>query len=210
MFNDETYYKALLSHDSRFDGIFFIGVTSTHIYCRPICRVKVPQQKNCRFFLNAASAEQAGFRPCMRCRPELSPDSPIQNNHTAKTAARLIDKGFLQEKTLKDLAQEVLLSQRHLRRSFQEYWGVSPVAYAQTKKLLLAKQLLSETALSVTTIAFSAGFSSLSRFNELFKTRYKLSPRDLRKQVEKKITLKRCNFLSIIVYPLHGLSFYVS
>lgn len=176
------YYRALLSRDPRFDGTFFTGVTSTGIYCRPICKVRTPKEEHCRFFKTAAAAEQAGFRPCLKCRPELAPGNARidHSDNLASRAAHLIDAGFLQENSLTELAKQLHVSDRHLRRTFQRYWEVSPIAYAKTQKLLLSKQLLNDTSLPISAIAFAAGFESISRFNAAFKTQYRLSPSALR------------------------------
>ncbi|MDR2108705.1 MAG: helix-turn-helix domain-containing protein, partial [Coriobacteriales bacterium] len=177
-------YAALSSHDARFDGRFFVGVTSTGIYCRPVCRAKLPREENCRFFSSAAAAEAAGFRPCMRCRPELAPGLAAVDaqGSLARRAATLIDEG-LTTVSLPRLAAAVGTSERHLRRVFEAEFGVSPVQYLQTRRLLLAKSLLTDTRLPVTQVAFAAGFKSVRRFNELFRERYRLQPRDLRKSV---------------------------
>ncbi len=171
-------YAALLARDQRFDGRFFVGVTSTGIYCRPICNVRAPKRENCRFFDHAAAAEAAGFRPCLRCRPELAPglaavDSP---SRLAWAAAARIEAGELDEGGLSGLASRLGITDRHLRRVFGEHFGVTPVAYAQTQRLLLAKRLLADTALPLTEIAFAAGFGSVRRFNALFLGHYGLAP----------------------------------
>jgi AraC family transcriptional regulator, regulatory protein of adaptative response / DNA-3-methyladenine glycosylase II len=175
-------YRVLTARDSRFDGQFFVGVTSTKIYCRPICRVRVPLQKNCRFYAHAAQAEQAGFRPCLRCRPELAPHylsvghGPALALHTM----RAIQRGELIHGNFVRLAQSLGVTDRHLRRVFQSYSGVSPVQYLQTSRLLLAKQLLCDSNLSMTEIAFASGFQSLRRFNASFVEHYRLQPGALR------------------------------
>lgn len=175
-------YKALLSRDSRFDGRFFVGVRSTGIYCRPVCRVRAPRPDSCRYYDNAAAAEAAGFRPCLRCRPELAPglsliDSP---DALAVAAARLIDAGSGAE-GMAALAGRVGVGERHLRRVFQARFGVTPIAYAQTQRLLLAKRLLSDSAMPMAELALAAGFSSLRRFNALFRERYRMAPSALRR-----------------------------
>jgi AraC family transcriptional regulator of adaptative response / DNA-3-methyladenine glycosylase II len=179
-------YRALTSRDARFDGVFFVGVTSTGIYCRPICPVKAPQQKNCRFFSSAESAEKSGFRPCLRCRPELAPgNAPVDHAHrVANLMAQRIDEGLLEDGAgLEDIAKDFQLSSRQLRRIIQKELGVSPIELLQTRRLLLAKQLLTESKLSVTEIAFASGFSSLRRFNHAFLAQYRMPPSRLRKQV---------------------------
>jgi AraC family transcriptional regulator of adaptative response / DNA-3-methyladenine glycosylase II len=178
-------YKALLARDSRFDGIFFVGVTSTGIYCRPICPVKPPKEKNCRFYNNAQEAEQAGFRPCLRCRPELAPgNAPVDaSQRIAHQIVRRIEEGTIDEKAaLEEIAGEFELSSRQVRRIIQKELGVPPIQLLLTRRLLLAKQLLTETKLPVTEIAFASGFSSLRRFNDAFSSRYGMPPTRLRKK----------------------------
>jgi AraC family transcriptional regulator, regulatory protein of adaptative response / DNA-3-methyladenine glycosylase II len=182
-------YQALLSRDRRFDGRFFVGVSTTGIYCRPICRVRAPKASSCQFYGTAAAAEAAGFRPCLRCRPELAPgvsliDSP---DALAGAAARMLDAGAGQD-GLSELAQRVGVGERHLRRVFQAHLGVTPIAYAQTQRLLLAKRLLTETRLPIAQVAEMAGFRSLRRCNALIRERYRLSPSDLRRQVSNRVS----------------------
>lgn len=176
-------YRALTARDPRFDGIFFVGVTSTGIYCRPVCRARTPRRPNCRFFSNAAAAERMGFRPCLRCRPELAPGaSQIEATSVlAEVAARRIAAGALNEGSVDLLARELSVTSRHLRRSVQQHLGVSPIELATTHRLLLAKRLLHETALPVTQVAFASGFESARRFNDAFKRRYRLAPGQLRR-----------------------------
>ncbi len=191
-----TLYEAFMAHDRRFDGRFFTAVKTTGVYCRPVCRVRMPKPQNCLFFSSAAAAEHAGYRPCLKCRPELAPGVAgiDSESRIAQAAAELIDAGFLQDTSLANLATHLHITDRHMRRNFQAYWGVSPVAYAQTHKLLLAKQLLTETSLPVTGVAYSSGFDSLSRFNSLFKSHYRLSPSRFRQQTSpsKEATLTLC------------------
>ncbi len=192
-------YLALKARDARFDGCFFTGVTSTGIYCRPVCRVKTPKRENCRFFPHAAQAEQAGFRPCLRCRPELAPASPehgqalaepawsIQDasNILALQAAKMLDspQGCAQSTPgVGQLALRLGISDRHLRRIFQDRFGVSPLQYLQTRRLLSAKQLLTDTALPVAQVAALSGFSSVRRFNAAFAAHYALNPGRLRRE----------------------------
>ncbi|HEV2471977.1 MAG TPA: DNA-3-methyladenine glycosylase 2 [Chthonomonadales bacterium] len=181
--DEDVCYEALRAHDARFDGLFYVGVTSTGIYCRPVCTAKMVLRKNCRFFKTAAAAERAGFRPCLRCRPELAPGAaPVDAaGRLASAAANRIDEGALSTGRLQDLAEELGVSARHLRRVMQSAFGVSPIQLAQTQRLLLAKRLLTDSALSITEIAFASGFSSLRRFNALFSERYRLNPTQLRK-----------------------------
>ena len=178
-------YQALAARDPRFDGIFFVGVTSTGIYCRPICPVKTPKAANCRFFDTAQETEQAGFRPCLRCRPELAPGSaPVDDSQRiAQLIVQRLEEGKLDAQAgLEDIADQFELSSRQIRRIVQKELGVAPIQLLLTRRLLLAKQLLTETALPVTEIAFASGFSSLRRFNDAFSTRYRMPPTRLRKK----------------------------
>ena len=173
-------YRALLSRDTRFDGVFFTGVKTTGIYCRPVCRVKTPRASSCTFFPNAAAAEAAGYRPCLRCRPELAPYALQQN--LAYAVWQRIAAGALNNGDLESLSREVGLSSRQLRRVLQEHFGVSPVELAQTQRLLFAKKLLQETHLPMTELAYAAGFGSLRRFNALFAERYGMAPSAVRRE----------------------------
>src|SRR6187431_2660682 len=178
-------YKALTARDTRFDGVFFVGVTSTHIYCRPICPAKTPKEANCRFFATPQEAEQAGFRPCLRCRPELAPGSaPVDDaQRVAQLIVQRLEDGHLEgDAGLEDIAGQFELSSRQIRRIVQKELGVPPMQLLLTRRLLLAKQLLTETSLPVTEIAFASGFSSLRRFNDAFSARYRMPPSRLRKQ----------------------------
>jgi AraC family transcriptional regulator of adaptative response / DNA-3-methyladenine glycosylase II len=179
-------YRALVAHDARFDGRLYVGVTSTGIYCRPVCRVRTPQQRNCRFFANAPSAEAAGFRPCLRCRPELAPGLSLVDSPQvlAAAAARLIDAAARagEDVYLPHIAQRLGVTDRHLRRLFAAVHGVSPIDYLTTQRLLLAKQLLTDTPLPVTQVALASGYASLRRFNDAFATRYRMSPTALRRE----------------------------
>lgn len=185
LLDEQRCYQALKAHDARFDGRFFVGVCSTRIYCRPVCSSKIPRQENCRFFPSGAAAESAGFRPCLRCRPELAPGNAAvdASARLAQGAASLIDDGLLNDTGVDDLAMRLGVSDRHLRQVFQSEFGVSPVEFAQTQRLLLAKRLLTDTALSATEVAMASGFGSLRRFNTLFKARYRLNPTQLRSAV---------------------------
>lgn len=179
------HYAALVARDARFDGRFFVGVTSTGIYCRPVCRVRTPKAANCLFFDHAAAAEQAGFRPCLRCRPERAPgQAPIDaSSRLAWAAAQRIQAGELDEHGMEGLAARLGITDRHLRRVFADAFGVSPIDYAQTQRLLMAKRLLADTSLPVTEVALAAGFGSLRRFNTLFQERYGLAPSQLRRNM---------------------------
>lgn len=179
-------YRALTARDARFDGVFFVGVTSTRIYCRPVCRAKTPREGNCRFFSNAAAAERAGFRPCLRCRPELAPgNAPVDAGMVlAERAARAIAAGALNGASVETLADSLGVTGRHLRRAVVQHLGVSPIDLATTHRLLLAKRLLHESTLPVGQVAFAAGFDSLRRFNAAFKARYRLTPAALRREAD--------------------------
>lgn len=183
-------YLALKARDARFDGRFFTGVTSTGIYCRPVCRVKTPKRENCRFFGHAAQAERAGFRPCLRCRPELAPAAlawSIQDASAilAHQAARLLDEPDAwpsEAPTVELLAGRLGVSDRHLRRIFEAQFGVSPIQYLQTRRLLTAKQLLADTNLPITQVALISGYASVRRFNAAFSEHYGLNPTQLRRE----------------------------
>ncbi|MFK7954746.1 MAG: Ada metal-binding domain-containing protein [Lysobacterales bacterium] len=175
-------YRALQSHDARFDGRFFVGVKTTGIYCRPVCRARLPLQKNCTFFNNAPAAERSGFRPCLRCRPETAPgwSTTDISGQLAVAASSIMQKLLHQNPRVTDIAERLGVSARHLRRLFEDHFGVSPVDYLQTQRLLMAKRLLTDTSMSVTDIAGAAGFGSLRRLNASMKERYNLSPSALR------------------------------
>ncbi|MES3000640.1 MAG: AlkA N-terminal domain-containing protein [Pseudomonadota bacterium] len=183
-------WLALQARDARFDGRFFIGVTSTGIYCRPVCKVRMPRRENCRFFGHAAQAESAGFRPCLRCRPELAPNSiawSIQDASyiLAHQAARLLDEPEAwgdEPPSVEQLAAKLGVSDRHVRRIFEAQFGVSPVQYLQTRRLLTAKQLLADTQLPITQVALISGYSSVRRFNAAFVEHYGLNPTRLRRE----------------------------
>jgi AraC family transcriptional regulator of adaptative response / DNA-3-methyladenine glycosylase II len=180
-----TCYRALKARDARFDGRFFVAVSSTRIYCRPVCTVKPPRRENCRFYPSAAAAESGGYRPCLRCRPELAPGNASidATSRVAQAAASLIEDRALDAEGLEAVAVRLGITDRHLRRAFGTEFGVSPVEFAQTQRLLLAKRLLTDTALPVTEVAFASGFGSLRRFNALFKSRYRLQPGQLRRHM---------------------------
>jgi AraC family transcriptional regulator of adaptative response / DNA-3-methyladenine glycosylase II len=174
----DVYARALDARDARFDGVFFVGITTTRIYCRPVCPSRISFRSHRRFFGSAAAAEGAGFRPCLRCRPELAPGcAPVDAvPRLAIAAARRIEAGALNGQSVADLARSLGVSERHLRRAVERELGVSPIALAQTHRLLLAKRLLADTNLSVTRIAFASGFQSLRRFNAAFRAQYRMPP----------------------------------
>jgi AraC family transcriptional regulator of adaptative response / DNA-3-methyladenine glycosylase II len=185
--NSQQFYEALIARDQRFDGVFFVGVKTTKIYCRPICPSRRPQMQHCEFFRLAAAAEVAGYRPCLRCRPELAPgNAPIDAEQRVVGAAlRYLDRIEEADQTIPELASAFQLSDRHFRRLLTKQLGVSPIQLMQTRRLLLAKQLLTDTNLSINDVALASGFKSLRRFNSLFKERYRLSPTGLRNGAKK-------------------------
>jgi AraC family transcriptional regulator, regulatory protein of adaptative response / DNA-3-methyladenine glycosylase II len=176
-------YRAVETRDSRFDGRFFTAVKTTGIYCRPICPARTPKRENVVFYASAAAAQEAGFRPCLRCRPETSPDLGAWRgvSNTVSRALVLIEAGALDEGDVETLAGRLGVGGRQLRRLFRQHLGASPVAVAQTRRLLLAKQLIHETRLSMTEVALASGFGSVRRFNETFQRLYDRPPIDLRR-----------------------------
>jgi AraC family transcriptional regulator, regulatory protein of adaptative response / DNA-3-methyladenine glycosylase II len=182
----QTYYRAFQSHDARFDGRVFVGVTSTGIYCRPICPARCPKFENCRFFASAAGAQEARFRPCLRCRPEIAPDLAFWRG-TANTVSRalaLIADGALdgEDSDVETLAERLGVGGRQLRRLFQRHLGASPIAVAQTRRVLFAKQLLHDTHLPMAEVALASGFGSVRRFNETFHDLFGRPPSTLRRK----------------------------
>ena len=186
--NDDAAYLALRARDARFDGQLFVGVASTGIYCRPICRVRTPRRENCKFFESAARAEAAGFRPCLNCRPELAPAGPAwsvmdASRTLARQAAHWLDEQLAQQVTVSvaGWAGALGITDRHLRRIFTAEHGVTPQQYLQTRRLLLAKQLLTDTHLPMTDVASASGFGSVRRFNAAFLAYHRLAPGQLRR-----------------------------
>jgi AraC family transcriptional regulator of adaptative response / DNA-3-methyladenine glycosylase II len=175
--------RARVSRDARFDGRFFIAVTSTGVYCRPVCPVRSPKRAHVRYYPTAAAAAEAGYRPCLRCRPEAAPGTPawLGTSALVRRALRLIDDGCLDRESVEALAARVGIGTRHLDRLFVEHVGATPVAVAQTRRLHFAKRLLDDTALPITEIALAAGFGSLRRFNDVFRGTYGRPPRELRR-----------------------------
>ena len=172
-------YNAFVSRDPRFDGVFYVGVTSTGIYCRPVCTARTPKAANCRFFDSAEAAEKSNFRPCLRCRPELAPgNAPVDDGaRIAALIAQRIDEGMLDDGArLERIATKFGWSPRQIRRMVHKELGVSPIELVLTRRLLLAKQLLTETTLPIAQVAFASGFSSLRRFNDAFSGRYGMPP----------------------------------
>jgi len=180
----DALYNAFASHDPRFDGVFYVGVTSTGIYCRPVCTARTPKAANCRFFDSAEAAEKANFRPCLRCRPELAPgNAPVDDAHRiASLIAHRIDEGMLDDgASLETIAVRFGWSSRQIRRMLQRELGVSPMELVLTRRLLLAKQLLTETTLPMAEVAFASGFASVRRFNDAFNGRYGIPPTQFRR-----------------------------
>uniref|UniRef100_UPI003F9B01A4 bifunctional transcriptional activator/DNA repair enzyme AdaA n=1 Tax=Rhodoblastus sp. TaxID=1962975 RepID=UPI003F9B01A4 len=176
-------YRAICARDPRFDGRLFTGVKTTGICCRPVCPARTPRRENVVFFPTAAAAQEAGFRPCLRCRPETAPDLGAWrgSSNTVSRALALIEMGALDEEPVDALAERLGVGERQLRRLFHQHLGASPVAVAQTRRVLLAKQLIHETSLPMTEIALAAGFGSLRRFNETFQTLFRRPPTDMRR-----------------------------
>ena len=187
MIPDRLCEQARLSRDARFDGLFFTAVTSTRIYCRPVCPAPSPKPENVRYYASAAAAEAAGFRPCLRCRPELAPgnDSWQRGDHVIARALKLMEQGVLENDSLEDMAQRLGLGARQLRRVFVERLGAPPISVHTTRRLLFAKQLLTETELPVTDVALASGFRSLRRFNAAFQQANRMPPRELRRHPAK-------------------------
>ena len=182
----DTCHGALRARDARFDGLFFVGVTTTGIYCRPICPARTPGRDRCRFFASAALAEKDGFRACFRCRPELAPGrGPVDAVAVlARQAAARIDAGYLNDHSVDQLADRLGVTARHLRRALEAELGVTPIELAQTRRLALAKQLLHDSRLGLTEIAFAAGFASVRRFNAAFRERFGRAPGALRRTLD--------------------------
>ena len=181
--HNDVYERARLSRDARFDGRFFIGVRTTGVYCRPICPANPPRSENVTFFPTAAAAGEAGYRPCLRCRPECAPGTPAWagTSATVQRGLRLIADGALDDGDVEGLAERLGVTARHLRRLFAKHVGASPLAVAHTQRLHFAKQLIDETALPMQAISAAAGFGSVRRFNDTFRNTYGRPPRDLRR-----------------------------
>jgi len=195
--DQEACYRAALTRDARFDGRFFGGVTSTGIYCRPVCPARTPKRENMIFYPTAAAAEEAGFRACLRCRPETAPDFAgwrggeqrggawRGTSNTVSRALSLIEAGALDEGDVDALGGRLGVGERQLRRLFRQHLGAAPVSVAQTRRVLLAKQLIHETDLSMAEVALASGFGSVRRFNETFQSLYGRPPSALRRHKEK-------------------------
>jgi AraC family transcriptional regulator of adaptative response / DNA-3-methyladenine glycosylase II len=182
-FDTRVLDRARASRDARFDGKFFIAVTSTRIYCRPVCKVRDAKRSNIRYYPTAAAAAEAGFRPCLRCRPEAAPGTPawLGTLGVVRRGLRLIEDGILDERSVEEMADRLGIGARHLHRLFVQHVGASPIAVAQTRRLHFAKRLLDETRLPITSIAMAAGFGSIRRFNDVFRKTYRRPPREIRK-----------------------------
>lgn len=181
--DDDACYRAFVMRDARFDGRIFSGVLTTGIYCRPICPARTPKRENMRFYRSAAAAQEAGFRPCLRCRPETSPDlgSWRGTSNTVSRAMALIEAGALDTGDVDALAGRLGVGERQLRRLFHQHVGASPIAVAQTRRVLLAKQLIQETRMPMAEVALAAGFGSVRRFNETFQQLFDRPPARLRR-----------------------------
>jgi AraC family transcriptional regulator, regulatory protein of adaptative response / DNA-3-methyladenine glycosylase II len=181
--DDDACYRAIATRDHRFDGRLFVAVTTTGIYCRPFCPAPTPKRENVRFFQTAAAAQEAGFRPCLRCRPETSPELAVWRGsfNTVSRALGLIEAGALDDASVETLATRLGIGERQLRRLFRLHLGASPISIAQTRRILLAKQLIQDTGLPMAEVAAAAGFGSIRRFNETFQQLYRRSPRALRR-----------------------------
>ncbi len=184
MLESGVFEQARISRDARFDGRFFVGVKTTGIYCRPICPANTPKSENVSFFPTAAAAGEAGFRPCLRCRPECAPGTPAWagTSTTVKRGLRLIAEGALYDGGVEELADRLGVTSRHLRRLFTQHLGASPLAVAHTQRLHFAKRLLDQTVLPMSEIAAASGFGSTRRFNDAFRKTYGRSPRELRRR----------------------------
>ena len=182
--SNDIYERARLSRDARFDGRFYVGVKTTGIYCRPICPANPPKSENVTFYPTAAAAGEAGYRPCLRCRPECAPGTPAWagTSTTVQRGLRLIADGALEEGNVEHLADRLGVTSRHLRRLFTRHVGASPLAVAHTQRLHFAKRLIDQTSLTMQDISIAAGFGSVRRFNDTFRTTYGRSPRELRRR----------------------------
>lgn len=181
---NEIFERARLSRDARFDGRFFVGVKTTGIYCRPICPANAPKSENVVFYRTAASAGEAGFRPCLRCRPECAPGTAAWagTSTTVQRGLRLIAEGALDDGNIERLSDRLGVTSRHLRRLFSKHLGASPLAVAHTQRLHFAKNLIDQTSLSMGDISTAAGFGSVRRFNDTFKKTYGRTPRELQRR----------------------------
>src|SRR5882672_4742167 len=189
--------RARLSRDPRFDGKFFIGVLGSGVYCRSICPAPTAKEKNVRYFPSAAAAAEAGFRPCLRCRPECSPGTPawLGTSNTVSRALRLIGESGLEDGGMESIAERLGVSSRHLRRLFIQHLGASPSAVARTGRLHFAKKLIDETSLSMTDVAFASGFGCVRRFNAVISKTYKRTPTHIRRLTQTKTIQQEGHYL---------------
>ena len=180
----DTCYQAVRNRDRSYDGLFFTGVSSTGIFCRPICPAVTPKPQNCEFYPSAAAALEAGYRPCLRCRPETAPHSPAWSGveTTVNRALALIEQGALDECSVSQFAERLGVSDRYLRQLFQRYVGASPKSVARSRRVLAAKRMISDSNAPMTAIAHQSGFRSIRQFNDTFRKLYGVSPSELRKQ----------------------------
>ena len=185
--DQDACYRAVLTRDARFDGRFFGCVKTTGIYCRPVCPARTPRRENMTFVVSAAAAEEAGFRACLRCRPETAPDMGAWRgtSNTVSRALALIEAGALDDGNLEQLAERLGVGERHLRRLFRQHLGAAPVSVAQTRRVLLAKALIHQTDLTMAEVALASGFGSVRRFNESFQALYDRPPSSLRRRGER-------------------------
>src|SRR6187431_3383001 len=197
----EACYRALSQRDSRFDGRFFSAVKTTRIYCRPVCPARTPLSKNVIFYATAAAAQEAGFRPCLRCRPETAPEMAAWRgtSNSVSRALSLIELGALDRGAVETLAERLGLGERQLRRLFRQHLGATPIGVAQTRRVLLAKQLIHETRLPMAEIAFASGFGSVRRFNEAFLALFNRTPGELRRLGGEDIAVKTDGELSLLL-----------
>ncbi|MFC5080550.1 Bifunctional transcriptional activator/DNA repair enzyme Ada [Vibrio thalassae] len=189
----EQYSVARLSRDPRFDGVFFVAVKTTGIFCRPICPANLPREENVEYFSTAPVALQAGYRPCLRCRPDSAPNSWawLGKETSFRRAVKLIEQGALQYSNLETLSDRLGVTSRYLRQLFQNHLGMSPKVYAQYHQLMFAKQLLHSSSLSITDVCFASGFNSTRRFNDAFKKYLKLTPSQMRRHHVRSDDLER-------------------
>jgi AraC family transcriptional regulator of adaptative response / DNA-3-methyladenine glycosylase II len=187
MLDRDACYRALLTRDVRFDGRFFTAVTSTGVYCRPVCPARPPKLDHCVFLPSAAAAQAAGYRPCLRCRPEAAPELAVWRgtSNTVARALRLIDEGALDEGNVDTLAGRLGVGGRHLRRLFDRHLGASPIDVAQTRRLLFAKSLIADTVLPMTEVALASGYQSLRRFNSAMRRNWDRPPSTLRRDLKR-------------------------
>src|SRR5271168_1645350 len=189
--------RARLARDPRFDGRFFIAVTSTGIYCRPVCPAPSPKAENVRYYPSAAAAAEAGFRPCLRCRPEASPGTPAWSgtSNTVSRALRLIGETGLEDGGVEALAERLGIGSRHLRRLFLKYLGATPTAVAHTRRLHFAKKLIDETNLPMSDVALASGFGCVRRFNAAFRNTYNRTPTQIRRLMHQKMIQPENHYL---------------